>query len=171
MSLAHARLVDALGSVDGGTLSAELRANASEIFNASLTFQWQQSDGGAWRCLYPNGSYTGASPDMCRASFGHVSFVFLRSISPFAYRYSVPAAVRSVNDYVYIAQALGLLGRSNESFYALPAAVADASIEFFSNELLSQGTAWVRALSLEVRTLIVLQNCKEAIVLMITLQA
>ena len=84
---------------------------------------------------------------------------------------SDPAAVRSVNDYVYIAQALGLLGRSNESFYALPAAVADASIEFFSNELLSQGTAWVRALSLEVRTPLVFHICKATFVRIILLLA
>jgi hypothetical protein len=47
-------------------------------------------------------------------------------------------------------QALGLLGRSNASYFALPPEIVNASISFFESELLSPGTAWVRALSLEV---------------------
>lgn len=55
--------------------------------------------------------------------------------------------VRAVPDYVYITQALSLLGRDAPG-YLLPAAVAAASTAFFEAELLSPGTAWVRALSL-----------------------
>ena len=58
---------------------------------------------------------------------------------------SSSAAVRSVNDYVYVAQALGLLGRGRE---AVPASVVAASAAFFARELFPPGSAWVRALSL-----------------------
>ena len=56
-------------------------------------------------------------------------------------------AVRSITDYVYVAQALGFLGRVDAP--ALPASVANMSVAFFERELLSPGTAWVRALSLD----------------------
>ena len=115
MSLAHARLLDATNG--DAFLASTLRANASAIFNDAIRFLWQDSDHGAWRCLYPEGNST---------------------------------AVRSVNDYVYISQALGLLGRSNATFFALPANIVNESLSFFENELLSSGTSWVRALSLEV---------------------
>ena len=61
------------------------------------------------------------------------------------YNDSSTAAVRSVTDYVYVAQALGVLGRGA---IALPAPVAAASAAFFARELLPPGAAWVRALSL-----------------------
>ena len=63
------------------------------------------------------------------------------------YNDSSTAAVRSINDYVYVAQALGLLGRGAAAGL-LPADVANASTAFFARELLPPGAAWVRALSL-----------------------
>lgn len=57
------------------------------------------------------------------------------------------APVRSVNDYVYIAQSIGFLGR--DASFSLPANVSRASVDFFERELLAPGTAWVRALSLD----------------------
>ena len=58
-------------------------------------------------------------------------------------------AVRSVTDYVYIAQALGLMARDEALAASLPPNVVNASLAFFASELLSQGTQWVRALSLQ----------------------
>jgi hypothetical protein len=59
---------------------------------------------------------------------------------------STSAAVRSVTDYVYIPQALSLLGREMS---ALPVDVAAAMQSFFTTELFpTSGAAWVRALSL-----------------------
>jgi hypothetical protein len=63
------------------------------------------------------------------------------------YNDSTTAAVRSVNDYVYVAQALGVLGRGAATGL-LPPDVANASTAFFARELLPPGAAWVRALSL-----------------------
>lgn len=62
MALALARLVEASGGAGFGTgttappSAAELRANASRIADAALTHLWRDDDGGAWRCMYPNGS-------------------------------------------------------------------------------------------------------------------
>jgi hypothetical protein len=56
MSLAHARLLD---STHGdAALAVALRANASAIFHDAVQFLWQDSDLGAWRCLYPEGNST-----------------------------------------------------------------------------------------------------------------
>ena len=60
---------------------------------------------------------------------------------------SSTTAVRSINDYVYVAQALGVLGRGAAT-ELLPAGIANASVAFFARELLPPGAAWVRALSL-----------------------
>jgi hypothetical protein len=116
MALATARLLEQTAPTSGtnGALIAQLRANASSILSAAVSYLWEPSDNGVWRCMYPNGT-------------------------------SQP--VRSVTDYVYVAQALGYLGRN--ASYSLPASVANASIEFFWAEMLSEGTAWVRALSLD----------------------
>lgn len=63
-----------------------------------------------------------------------------------AYTNGSSAAVRSVTDYVYIPQALSLVGREVS---ALPADVALAMQAFFVTELFPpSGAAWVRALSL-----------------------
>jgi hypothetical protein len=62
------------------------------------------------------------------------------------YPNATSSPVRSITDYVYVAQALGLLGRN--ASVAVPPAVAAASVEFFHRELLAPGDAWVRALSL-----------------------
>jgi len=117
MSLALARLVEGLGDgeyANSSALASQLRANATAIVADMQKWLWRDTDGGAWRCAYPNGT---------------------------------SAAVRSITDYVYVAQALALLGR-NESLY-LPSSIANASVAFFTRELLSPGTAWVRALSLD----------------------
>lgn len=116
MALAAARLLEQTGlnaSAPIAALARALRANASAIADAALAQLWRDEDGGAWRCVYANGSST---------------------------------AVRTVTDYVYVAQALGFLGRSDAP--QLPPNVAAASVKFFGEELLAPGDAWVRALSL-----------------------
>ena len=116
MALATARLYEQLFPSNASYTSIidELRYNASQIFEAAITFLWEDSDNGAWRCAYPNGT-------------------------------SYP--VRSVTDYVYVAQAIGFVGR-NTSGFSFPANIASKSVNFFWNELLSPNTSWVRALSL-----------------------
>lgn len=119
MALATARLYEQLFGTSSPSVTAlidTLRYNATQIFDAAITYLWQDNDNGAWRCAYPNGS-------------------------------SYP--VRSVTDYVYIAQAIGLVGRNTSSSFTFPANIASKSVNFFWNELLSPDTAWVRALSLD----------------------
>ena len=63
-----------------------------------------------------------------------------------AYANGSSAAVRSITDYVYVPQALSLVGREAS---ALPPDIAAAMQGFFSAELFPPaGAAWVRALSL-----------------------
>ena len=63
-----------------------------------------------------------------------------------AYTNGSSASVRSVTDYVYIPQALSLVGRE---LSPLPPSVASAMQTFFTRELFpSSGAPWVRALSL-----------------------
>jgi hypothetical protein len=121
MALATARLLEQLagGSNASAPAVAELRANASAILAAAVAHLWEDADDGVWRCMYPNGT---------------------------------SQAVRSVTDYVYVAQALGYMGRNGTSGggnpAGLPASVSELSQSFFWGEVLSNGTAWVRALSL-----------------------
>ena len=116
MALATARLLEQTGlhASDSGAFVRSLRANASAIAAAALEHLWNDEDGGAWRCLYPEGNST---------------------------------AVRSINDFVYVAQSIGFMARDDT--LNLPANVANASLKFFWEELLSPGDAWVRALSLK----------------------
>ena len=65
------------------------------------------------------------------------------------YAAGTSTAVRSVTDYVYIAQALGLMARDEALATSLPPNVVNARLAFYANELLSPGTQWVRALSLQ----------------------
>jgi hypothetical protein len=50
---------------------------------------------------------------------------------------------------VYVPQAVGYVGRNTSSAFTFPPNVVNGSLSFFWSEMLSNGTAWVRALSLE----------------------